>query len=109
MYGKHPVRGTDAYRAKKRAREQWLLDNTVPSDKEHDSMTHPDPTKYPSKYSRLSETQKSFYDEWMALKTELDSYLGPNKTHLTNTIKIRKSNIERVKASLKGGAIKEFV
>ena len=109
LYGERPVIGTDAYRAKKKAREQWLLDNTVPSNKEHDSMTHPDPTKYPSKYSRLSEAQKRFYDEWMALKTELDSYLGPNKTHLTNTIKIRKSNIERVKASLKGGAIEEFV
>ena len=71
--------------------------------------TIPKHSIYPSKYSSLSDDKKSFYDEWMNLKNELDALLPNGATTLTNSIKIRKSGIERAASLIKHGDIKGLV
>ena len=71
--------------------------------------TIPNHTKYPSKYSRLSQSKKEFYDKWMALKNELDAMLPNGATTLTNTIKIRKGGIERFTDLVKRGDFKGLI
>ena len=89
---------------------QWVKDNTEEVTFDNGTTeTIPLHTKYPSKYNSLSQTQKDFYNEWMEIKSNLDSLLGPGKTTLTSTIKIRKTGIERLKGSLNGEAITNFV
>lgn len=93
--------GTPEYKKKKFEEQAWIEANTKPVF-EHGKRTRvPDKELYPSKYESLSEAEKDFYDEWMDIKAELDMYLG-DRTFLTNSIKIRKSAIERLRGSLKG-------
>ena len=95
---------------KKEEDRKWINDNTESiRDADGNYRNIPLHTKYPSKYNSLNSTQKEFYDRWMQLKAELDVLLGPGKTDLTDTIKIRKSGIERAASVLKGGAVSEFI
>lgn len=109
-YGEHPEIGSEEYKKKKEEDRKWINDNTESiRDADGNYRNIPLHTKYPSKYNSLNSTQKEFYDRWMQLKAELDVLLGPGKTDLTDTIKIRKSGIERAASVLKGGAISEFI
>ena len=105
MYGKYPKIGSREYKAKNEARKRWYKANAINVEGTYDS--YPNPERYPSKWDSLSETQKQFYNEWMAIKSDLDSLLGPEATTQCNTIKIRKSAIERWAGALKGNAITE--
>lgn len=108
-YGEHPEVGSNEYKSKKKELKEWINANTVSLNKDGDSITIPDPKTFPSKYENFTDTQKEFYRRWMAIKAELDALIGPDKTYLTNTIKIRKSGIERLSSSVSGHAITEFV
>lgn len=90
-------------------KQKWVEENSVIINYNGKQKRIPSPSKYPSKYNSLSEAQKQFYDEWMSIKQELDSLLPENKTSLFNTIKIRKRGMERVKNTLKGKGVTEFI
>lgn len=93
-YGNNPVgKDADDYRAEQKA---WFEANTEIIDEK----------RYPKKsiyrntqYENMNAAQKEFYKTIMDIKQELDSYLPENYTTLTNTIKIRKDLLERVKSS----------
>ena len=106
-YGEHPDISTQEFKDKQAERKEWISNNTVTIEYNGRTMNIPSPIKYPSKYSSLTSTQKEFYDKWMELKSELDALLPNNKTFLTNTIKIRKSGIERIKGTLSGKGMHE--
>lgn len=108
-YGKHPAVGSQEYKDKKNAMKQWTRENTTVIKNGNFNKYVPKKELYPSKWDKLSDTQQEFYDRWMSIKAELDVMLGPGKTHLTNTIKIRKSGIERLTTSLSGDAIMNFI
>lgn len=109
IYGEHPEVGSQEYKDKKDAERKWINDNSITLRDDNSYVTIPSPSKYPSRYNSFTDVQKEFYDKWMRIKGELDALIGGNKTYLTNTIKIRKSGIERLKSSLSGNAITEFV
>ena len=116
IYGEHPEVGTDPWKAKNAARERWLKgDETT---RGHEIMVRledgrimpiPNPEYYPSKYNSLTETEKEFFEKWLAIKAELDELIGPGHTFLTNSIKIRKNGIERLRSAMSGNLITEFV
>lgn len=110
-YGKTPQVGSKEYRRKKAEREQWIANNTEVVTIAGNRTTIPRHDIYKSKWSSLSTVQKEFYDKWMELKYELDRLLPAYSTTLTNTIKIRKTGIERAGSLIKsgdiGGLIKE--
>lgn len=109
-FGEHPEIGSKEYNDKKTKLKEWIKENTINLKKEDgDYITIPNPEAYKSVYNRLSPIQKEFYDRWMSIKAELDELIGPDKTYLTNTIKIRKSGIERVKGIISGNGIIDFV
>lgn len=106
LYGKYPPAGSLAQKKKKAEYNAWIVANTL---KEYtDPSTGivyeniPNPRKYPSRYDRLSDTQKNFLSEWFEIKASLDAILGPNNTTLLNTIKIRKSNMEKLSNAVDG-------
>lgn len=107
-YGQFPVVGSEEYKAKRAAQILWIKENTI-ADPEDKYSSIPDPSKYPSIWESLSQTQQDFYNEWMEIKSQLDNIIGPNKTFLTNSIKIRKSGIERLKGIFTDEAITNFV
>lgn len=116
VYGAHPEIGSDAYNQKNAAIKRWMKgdDDTeghlisVKND-DGEELSIPNPKYFPSKYNQLSATEKEFFDKWITMKAELDELIGPGHTHLTNTIKIRKNGIERLKGVLSGKVITEFV
>lgn len=108
-YGERPTIGSSEYKAKQNKLKKWIIENTQPLVIDGETVYIPKPSIYPSKYHKLSDVEKEFYDKWMAIKAELDELIGPNKTHLTNTIKIRKHGIERLRGTLSGNGITEFV
>lgn len=108
-YGERPTIGSDEYKAKQNKLKKWIINNTQSLIRDGETIYIPKPSIYPSKYHELSDIEKEFYDKWMAIKAELDELIGPNKTHLTNTIKIRKRGIERLRGTLSGNGITEFV
>jgi hypothetical protein len=110
-YGKYPQVGGEEYKAKRKAFQEWVTENTeLYKDPVTKNATYiPSRTKYPSKWSSLSQIQQNFYNEWMAIKGEIDALIGPSKTHLTNTIKIRKSGIERLKDTMSSEGITSFI
>ena len=109
-FGEHPEIGSEEYTSKKAKLKEWIKENTISLKKENgEYITIPNPETYKSIYSRLSPTQREFYDRWMSIKAELDELVGPDKTYLTNTIKIRKSGIERIKGIMSGSGITDFV
>ena len=117
-YGEFPEVGTDSYDKKTSALLSWIEHNTIVVEqstvnKKGRTITHPvtipSPTLYPSRYNSLTTAQKEFYDKWIAIKEDLDSYLPKDATTTTNTIKIRKSGYERLKGSLQGDAVANFV
>lgn len=110
QYGEHPAIGSTEWKEKNKARKEWIRENTEVKKTRIGGITYiPLISKYPSKYNSLNETQKEFYDKWMSLKSELDNLIGSHHTHLTNTIKIRKSGIERLKGAMNGEAISNFI
>lgn len=110
-YGKNPEIGSDDYKNKKSEKIEWFKENKINVfDKETNTFRQiPDPKKFPSRYSSFTETQKRFYDEFMTIKAGLDSMLGPGKTYLNRTIRIRKSGIERTSDILKEGKLGTLV
>lgn len=109
-FGEHPEIGSEEYSNKKTKLKEWIKANTINLKKENgEYITIPNPETYKSVYSRLSPIQREFYDRWMSIKSELDELIGPDKTYLTNTIKIRKSGIERVKGMMSSSIITDFV
>lgn len=115
-YGERPEIGTEPYKKKNKEMDDWLKGTeTTPGnlikikDENDNELIIPNPTKYPSRYHSLTATEKEFYDKWIEKKAELDELIGPNHTHLTNTIKIRKNGIERLSGVVSGRAITEFV
>lgn len=109
-FGEHPEVGSKEYSDKKAKLKEWIKGNTI-NVKEEDGgyITIPNPEVYKSNYNRLSTVQKEFYGKWMSIKAELDEILGSDKTYLTNTIKIRKTGIERVKGMMSSTGIMDFV
>lgn len=110
-YGEFPEVGTNDFTQKNEELVNWINANTieveVPLEKKNGKKTMitktiPSPTKYPSKYNSLSQVQKDFYDEWMAIKEELDDCLPKGTTTTTNTIKIRRSGYERLQDATSG-------
>lgn len=107
-YGNPPV-GSAEYKAKKNELLRWLGSHTIKQRIDGRLQNIPDPNQYPSKYESLSDAQKDLYDEWMELKEEIDLVIGKDKTTLTNSIKIRKSGIERLRGAMSGKAITELI
>lgn len=107
-YGKKPAIGSEEYKAKRNKLRDWIKDNTQTINIDGKINYIPKPSRFPSKYHQLSSVEKEFYDKWMAIKGELDELIGP-KTYLTNSIKIRKHGIERLRGTLQGNGITEFV
>lgn len=108
-YGKTTI-GSPEYKEKNKEIMQWIKNNTVRQLINGKKTTIPNPEIYPSKYDSLSQNQRDLYDQWMDIKLELDKLIGgDNKTHLTNTIKIRKSNIERIRSIDTGKAGQAFM
>jgi hypothetical protein len=99
-YGKDIKRGDDRFRERQDEMAKWIRENKKDGQ--------PNPEKYPSEYANWSQTQKDFYDEWMAIKEELDNMLPPGSTTLYNTIKIRKDLIERIR-NTDGNAIQSWI
>lgn len=108
-YGEHPQIGSEEYKKKNKELSSWIKENTEIIKNGDETITIPKHDKYPSKYKKLTSVEREFFDKWIAIKEELDSLIGPNKTHTTNTIKIRKHGIERLRGALSGNAITEFV
>lgn len=93
-YGISPV--GDNFKAFDKERRQWINANTeivggkrIPAKSKYGNTV----------FSNLNSAQKEFYDTIMSIKGELDSLLPENYTTLTNTVKIRKDLLERVKSS----------
>lgn len=93
-YGRNPVgEAAEKYNNEKRA---WFDSNMEIID----GVKRPKMSIYENpKFKALNNAQKEYYNEFMRIKEELDSYLPTNYTSLLNTIKIRKDLLERVKAS----------
>lgn len=109
-YGAHPSIGSEEYRKKRKEQQEWVRQNTIArKDTTGGFYFIPNPDKYPSRWNSLNATQKEFFNKWMQLKTDLDTIIGPEHTTPTNTIKIRKSGIERIKGAMSGDAISNFV
>lgn len=109
-FGEHPEIGSKEYNDKKAKLKEWIKENTINVKKENgEYITIPNPKIYKSTYDNLSPIQKEFYNKWMSIKAELDELIGPDKTYLTNTIKIRKTGIERAKGIMTGSGIIDFV
>ena len=116
VYGEFPEVGSDDWKRKRDALKHWLAgDETTPGhelvikDEAGREKHIPNPQYFPSKYSSLTETEREFFDKWMKIKGELDEIIGPDHTYLTNTIKIRKNGIERLRGMASGSIITEFV
>ena len=93
-YGRNPIGGNaEAYR---KERQAWFDANMeLVNGKKVPKMSI-----YRSKeFGNLSKAQREYYDTVMAIKSQLDSYLPDKYTTLTNTVKIRKDLLERVKSS----------
>lgn len=108
-YGLKVQIGSSEHFARLEEERDWYNDNAVKHMDGYTITYSPKPEKFPSKYNNLSDIQKAFYEEWMNVKQELDEIIGPEKTFLTNSIKIRKSYIERLGSVLDGSAIESFV
>lgn len=119
IYGEFPEVGSQAFKEKQEALNQWLGDNnvvivtgtgTAQAGHTYDIKKRiPNPELYPSKYSSLSSLQKQFLDEFLALKNELDQLLPPGTTTVTNTIKIRQSWVERAKGIGSTTTVQDYV
>lgn len=100
-YGENPV-GQDAVDFT-RERRNWYNANMETVGERR----MPKKSIYESQqFKNLNAAQREYYNTVMDLKAKLDSYLPEGYTRLTNTIKIRKDLLERIKASgsIKGGA-----
>ena len=93
-YGKNPVgKAAEDY---KNERQAWYDYNTEIVD----GKKRPKMSIYENKdFKRLTTAQKDYYNTIMDIKSKLDSYIPDKYTTLTNTVKIRKDLLERVKNS----------
>ncbi len=108
-FGERPTIGSKEYKDKKNKLKDWIKENTRAIKIDGKTTYIPKSANFPSKYNELSDVEKEFYNKWMTIKGELDELIGPDKTYLTNTIKIRKHGIERLRGLLQGNGITEFV
>ena len=115
-YGEFPEIGSKEYDRKNEALKQWLRgDDNIQGrqitvkDESGRELTIPNPVYFPSKYNNLTAIEKEFFEKWLKIKGELDELIGPNHTYLTNSIKIRKNSMERLRGVVSGSAITEFV
>lgn len=90
-YGENPI-GDDLTAFNNEA-SQWYKENLDPDGKPKRSI-YGNPA-----YENLSDAQKDYYKEIMAIKKELDSCLPEKYTYLRNAVKIRKDLVERIKSS----------
>lgn len=100
---------TEEGRQMRREFKLWKDQNQVLMEIDGEEQLVPDPAKYPSNYDKLDTTAKQFYEEWINIKASLDALLGPRKTHISDTIKIRRRGIERFKTSFTGEAIQNMI
>lgn len=93
-YGENPVgEDAEAYIEERRA---WFNANMETVN----GIRRPKKSIYGNKvFENLTAAQREFYDTIMSIKEKLDAFLPENYTTLTNTVKIRKDLIERIKAS----------
>lgn len=114
-YGEFPEIGSEEYDNKNEALKQWLKGENndghliTVKDESGKELNIPNPEYFPSKYNDFTDTEKEFFEKWLKIKGELDELIGPGHTYLTNSIKIRKNSIERLRGIVGGGAITEFV
>lgn len=79
----------------------WYSKNTT---KLKDGTSMPNLSIYGNpEFNRMTSAQRTFYNEMMKIKEDADLKLPINYTTLHNTIKIRKSLIERLKTSKNPG------
>lgn len=100
-YGKNPV-GEDAKKYRQE-RQAWFDANM----EMRDGRKQPKLSIYGNpQYTNMNAAQKKYYDTILNIKSKLDSYLPERATYLTNSVKIRKDLLERVKSSdsVKSGA-----
>lgn len=100
-YGKNPV-GEDAKKYRQE-RQAWFDANM----EMRDGRKQPRLSIYGNpQYIGLNAAQRKYYDTILDIKSRLDSYLPERATYLTNSVKIRKDLLERVKSSdsVKSGA-----
>lgn len=105
-YGDAPDIGSEDYNNKNSELKQWISENTEKITINGKESYIPKMSIYKSDYDTLSNTKKEFFNQWMEIKQELDDIIGQNRTNIFNTIKIRKSNIERIKD---GNLIDNFI
>lgn len=86
--------------------KEWVNNNTtVIEDKRV-----PRRSKYENKvYSRLTASQKKFYDKYMEYKEMYESYLPENKRSKYKAVQVRKDLVERVKSSTPQNAVEQLV
>ena len=100
-YGKNPV-GEDANKYRQE-RQAWFDANM----EMRDGRKQPKLSIYGNpQYTSMNAAQKKYYDTILNIKSRLDAYLPERATYLTNSVKIRKDLLERVKSSdsVKSGA-----
>lgn len=100
-YGKNPI-GEDAKKYRQE-RQAWFDANM----EMRDGRKQPKLSIYGNtQYTSMNAAQKKYYDTILNIKSRLDSYLPDRATYLTNSVKIRKDLLERVKSSdsVKSGA-----
>lgn len=100
-YGKNLDSSDENYIKKKEELNKWISKNTIKLPNTYETV--PNPKIYPAK--KLTDLQKKFYSEFMEIKETCDSFLGYKKTRLTNSIKIRRKGLERVKGLLNKGVL----
>jgi hypothetical protein len=96
IYGRGIIQDEKLAEQRRAEHKKWLEENT---EVNAEGKTVPKKELYPAQYDSLTDTQKAFYDEWMAIKQEMDDLLPKNATRLRNTIKVRKQGWEKIKTS----------
>lgn len=115
-YGEVIEIGSPEYEAYHKEQNRWLHGDedthghtiTI-KDENGKEKEIPNPIFYPSKYNSLTDVEKEFFEKWLKIKAELDELIGTEHTSLTNSIKIRKNGIERLRGAVSDGVITEFV
>lgn len=92
-YGKNP--NFKDLKKKKAEIAKW---NSEHIDVDEDGFTHPKPELYRNpQWGALSEIQRKYIKEYLAIKEEADEFYGPGKTVASRIPIIHKTNIQRIK------------
>ena len=98
-YGVHPTQ--EQWEGRQKDLYDWYQVNTEKIGED----TLPTKNIYSSnKYNKLSKAEKDYYNDFMRIKKELDSFLPQGSRNNYNAVQIRKDLIERIKGakSVKG-------